>query len=53
MAERYILTRGKVQVELLANLDKVPLTGAVLFASVPRIEGATGLPARVWAIFED
>lgn len=53
VAERYILTRGKVQVELLANLDKVPPTGAVLFASVPRIEGATGLPARVWAIFED
>ena len=25
---------------------------AVLFAAWPRIEGATGLPARVWAITE-
>lgn len=26
--------------------------GAVLFAAWPKIEGATGLPARVWAITE-
>ena len=49
-AERYVLSHGHVQIELLANLDQVPATGAILFASVPRIDGATGLPARVWAV---
>ena len=42
----------KIQVELLANLDKVTPAGAVILVSYPRIEGATGLPARVWAISE-
>lgn len=50
--ERYILSKGKLQVEVLCNLDQVPAAGAVAFVSWPRIEGATGLPARVWAIFE-
>ena len=36
----------------LANLDKVQPAGAVVVVSYPRIEGATGLPARVWAITE-
>ena len=39
-------------VEVLANLDKVQPAGAVVIVSYPRIEGATGLPARVWAITE-
>ena len=43
---------GKLQVEVLANLDKVQPAGAVVIVSYPRIEGATGLPARVWAITE-
>ena len=42
----------KLQVELLANLDQVSPAGAVVIVSYPRIEGATGLPARVWAITE-
>lgn len=50
--ERYILSKGKLQVELLTNLDQVAPAGAVLIVSYPRIEGATGLPARVWAITE-
>jgi hypothetical protein len=33
-------------------LDKVQPAGAVVIVSYPRIEGATGLPARVWAITE-
>lgn len=48
--ERYVLSRGKLQVELLCNLDQVAPAGAVAVVSYPRIEGATGLPARVWAI---
>ncbi|MDO4566674.1 MAG: cyclase family protein [Oscillospiraceae bacterium] len=50
--ERYVLSKGKLQVELLCNLDKVPPAGAVAVVSYPNIVGATGLPARVWAICE-
>ena len=50
--ERYVLDKGKLQVEVLCNLDKVAPAGAVVMVSYPRIEGATGLPARVWAITE-
>lgn len=50
--ERYVLDQGKLQVELLKNLDRVAPAGAVVLVSYPRIEGATGLPARVWAITE-
>lgn len=50
VCERYVLNSGKLQVEMLKNLDKVAPAGAVIIVSYPRIEGATGLPARVWAI---
>ena len=50
--ERYVLAKGKLQIEVLCNLDQVAPAGALLFAAWPRIEGATGLPARVWAITE-
>ena len=50
--ERYVLSRGKLQVELLDNLDQVAPAGAVVLVAFPRISGATGLPARVWAITE-
>lgn len=50
--ERYVLDHNKLQVEMLANLDQVQPAGAVVIVSYPRIEGATGLPARVWAITE-
>ena len=48
--ERYVLSQGKLQVELLDNLDQVAQAGAVVLVAFPRISGATGLPARVWAI---
>ena len=48
--ERYVLQRGKLQIEVLQNLDKVPAAGAVLVAAWPRLQGANGLPVRVWAI---
>lgn len=52
VCERYVLAQDKLQVEVLTNLDKVSPAGAVVIVSYPRIEGATGLPARVWAITE-
>lgn len=52
ICERYVLGLGKLQVELLKNLDQVAPAGAVVIVSYPRIEGATGLPARVWAVTE-
>lgn len=48
--ERYVLASGKLQIEVLQNLDQVPPAGAILAAAWPRIENATGLPVRVWAI---
>ena len=50
--ERYVLGLGKLQVEVLCNLDQVPAAGAIVVVAYPRIGGATGLPARVWAIAE-
>ncbi len=50
--ERYVLEMGKLQVEVLRNLDQVPAAGAVIVVAWPRIQGATGLPVRVWAICE-
>ena len=50
--ERYVLAKGKLQIEVLCNLDQVAPAGAVLIAAWPKIEGATGLPVRVWAITE-
>ncbi len=50
--ERYVLDQGKLQVEVLRGLDEVAPAGAVVIVSYPRFEGATGLPARVWAITE-
>ena len=50
--ERYVLEKGKLQVEVLRNLDQVAPAGAVLFVAWPRFEGAVGLPVRCWAITE-
>ncbi len=50
--ERYVLQQGKLQIEVLKNLDQVAPAGAVLIAAWPRIEGAGGLPVRVYAITE-
>ena len=48
--ERYVLGKGKLQIEVLANLHRVAPAGAVLFAAWPHINGATGLPVRAIAI---
>jgi kynurenine formamidase len=48
--ESYILGLNHYQIELLANLDQVPETGAVVIVTWPKPEGGTGFPARVIAI---
>ena len=50
--ERYVLGLGKLQIEVMCNLDQVPPAGAVLIAAFPNIVGATGMPVRAWAICE-
>ncbi len=50
--ERYVLAMGKLQVEVLRNLDQVAPAGAIMIVAWPRIEGAVGLPVRCWAITE-
>ncbi len=51
--ERYVLEKGKLQIEVLCNLDRCPPAGAVLIAAWPNFEGATGLPVRCWAVCEE
>lgn len=48
--ERYLLSKGKLQVEVMTNLDKVAPAGALVIVAWPNIKGATGLPARLVAI---
>ena len=49
--ESYILGTNHFQIELLANLDKVPEAGAVVMVSFPKPQNGSGFPARVVAIF--
>jgi kynurenine formamidase len=48
--ETYILSTNHYQIELLANLDQVPETGALVVVSFPKPKGGSGFPARVFAI---
>lgn len=48
--ETYILKQNHYQIELLANLDKVPESGALVVVSFPKPKGGSGFPARVFAI---
>jgi kynurenine formamidase len=48
--EKYILGTNHYQIELLANLDQVPETGALVVVSFPKPKGGSGFPARVFAI---
>jgi kynurenine formamidase len=49
-AEDYVLRAGRLNVELLCNLDRVPPAGAVAFVVFPKLRGGTGFPTRVFAI---
>jgi kynurenine formamidase len=48
--EAYILGRNRYQIELLAHLDEVPESGALVVAAFPKPLGGSGFPARVFAI---
>lgn len=48
--ESYILGLNHYQIELLANLDRVPDVGALVLVTFPKPEAGTGFPARVIAI---
>jgi len=48
--ETYILGTDHYQIELLANLDKVPEAGAIVIVGFPKPKDGSGFPARVFAI---
>jgi kynurenine formamidase len=48
--EAYVLGTDHYQIELLANLDRVPEFGALVVAAAPKPRGGSGFPARVFAI---
>ncbi|MGD8562854.1 MAG: cyclase family protein [Desulfarculaceae bacterium] len=48
--EAYILKQDHYQIELLANLGKVPEYGALVVVAFPKPKNGSGFPARVFAI---
>ena len=50
VAHLALLGAGKYGVELLANLGRVPPAGAMIIVGAPKHEGASGGPARVFAV---
>jgi kynurenine formamidase len=48
--ETYILQGNHYQIELLAHLNEVPETGALVVSTFPKPQGGSGFPARVFAI---
>ena len=49
-SETYILQHGHYQIEVMANLDKVPPKGALLVVTWPKVRKGLGFPARAFAI---
>ena len=49
-SETYLLRRGHYQIEVMANLDKVPPRGALIVVTWPKVRGGLGFPARAFAI---
>ena len=45
----FLLGGGRLGLTQLANLDKLPVTGALLVVSPLRLVGGTGSPSRVFA----
>jgi kynurenine formamidase len=50
LSETYLLKRGHYQIEVMANLDKVPAKGALIVVSWPKVKDGLGFPARAFAI---
>ncbi len=49
-SESWLLNHGHWQIEVMANLDKVPLTGALIVVTWPKPKHGLGFPARAFAI---
>jgi kynurenine formamidase len=49
-SETYILRHGHYQIEVMANLDKIPPKGALIVVSWPKVRDGLGFPARAFAI---
>lgn len=49
-SETWLLNHGHWQIEVMANLDRVPATGALIVVSWPKPKGGLGFPARAFAI---
>jgi kynurenine formamidase len=49
-SEAWVLKHGHWQIEVMANLDKVPSTGALIVATWPKPAHGLGFPARAFAI---
>ncbi|AOM39536.1 cyclase family protein [Xenorhabdus hominickii] len=50
LGEHYVLSQNTYQIELLANLDQVPIRGAVIFNIAAKPKNAPGFPVRSFAI---
>jgi kynurenine formamidase len=49
-SESWLLNHGHWQIEVMANLDRVPATGALIVVTWPKPEHGLGFPARAFAI---
>ena len=49
-SENWLLRHGHWQIEVMANLDKVPPSGAILVVTWPKPRNGLGFPARAFAI---
>ena len=49
-SETWLLKNGHWQIEVMANLDRVPETGALIVVAWPKVENGLGFPARAFAI---
>jgi kynurenine formamidase len=51
--ETYVLSTNHYQIEMLANLDQVPESGAIVIATFAKPKNGSGFPARVFAILPE
>jgi kynurenine formamidase len=49
-SENWLLHHGHWQIEVMANLDQVPATGALIVVAWPKPKGGLGFPVRAFAI---
>jgi kynurenine formamidase len=50
LSETWLLEHRHYQLEVMANLDKVPATGALVVVTWPKVRDGLGFPARAFAI---